>query len=83
MGGAETGKTLPGKIAEKRRHPQTDAIRVSGWVGLITLGVFWPLALIWAYTTTYSMRAAQALVEVEDASEEETEAKEEKEEVGA
>ena len=41
---------LPGRIAEKRKHPQADAIRVAGWIGLLTLGVLWPFALIWAYT---------------------------------
>jgi hypothetical protein len=41
---------LPGKIAAQRQHPQADAIRVAGWLGLITLGVLWPFALIWAYT---------------------------------
>ncbi len=41
---------LPGKIAAERGHPQADAINIAGWVGALTLGVFWPLALIWAYT---------------------------------
>lgn len=41
---------LPGKIAEGREHPQAEAIRVAGWLGLITLGLLWPFALIWAYT---------------------------------
>ncbi len=41
---------LPGKIAAGRGHPQQDAIRVAGWVGIIFGGVFWPLALIWAFT---------------------------------
>jgi hypothetical protein len=41
---------LPGRIAAKREHPQSDAIRVAGWIGLVTLGVVWPFALIWAYT---------------------------------
>lgn len=41
---------LPGKIAKQREHPQADAINVAGWVGAITFGVFWPLALIWAFT---------------------------------
>lgn len=40
---------LPGKIAVKREHPQADAIRIAGWLGIIT-GVVWVLALIWAYT---------------------------------
>jgi len=42
---------LPGKIAAERGHPQADAIRVAGWFGLLMLGLLWPLALIWAYTT--------------------------------
>ena len=40
---------LPGKIAAERGHPQADAVRVAGWLGLLMLGLFWPLALIWAY----------------------------------
>ena len=42
--------SLPGKIAANRRHPQADAIRVAGWLGLLTLGLLFPVALIWAYT---------------------------------
>lgn len=42
--------SLPGKIAGDRGHPQADAIRVAGWLGLLTMGLFFPLALIWAYT---------------------------------
>ena len=41
---------LPGQIATRRGHPQADAIRVAGWVGLVTLGLLWPVALIWAHT---------------------------------
>jgi hypothetical protein len=41
---------LPGKIASDRGHPQADAIRVAGWFGLLTLGLLYPFALIWAYT---------------------------------
>jgi len=41
---------LPGKIASQRGHPQVDAIRVAGWLGLLTLGLLWPFALIWAFT---------------------------------
>jgi hypothetical protein len=40
---------LPGRIAEQRAHPNADAVRVAGWLGLLTLGLLWPLALIWAY----------------------------------
>ena len=41
---------IPGNIASKRGHPQADAIMVLGWVGIVTLGLAWPIALVWAYT---------------------------------
>ena len=40
---------VPGRVAESRGHPQADAIKVAGWVGILLFGVLWPLALIWAY----------------------------------
>jgi len=40
---------LPGKIAAKREHPQVEAIRMAGWLGILT-GIIWILAVIWAYT---------------------------------
>ena len=43
---------LPGNIAKKRGHPQADAINVLGWIGVITLGVSWLIALVWAFTRT-------------------------------
>ena len=42
--------SLPGEIAARRRHSQAEAIRVAGWLGLLTLGLLWPFALIWAFT---------------------------------
>jgi len=46
---------LPGRIARKRGHPQADAIAVGGWIGLLFLGVLWPLVVIWAYSRPDSM----------------------------
>ena len=40
---------LPGKIAVKRGHPQAAAINVTSWLGVLTLGLLWPIALIWAF----------------------------------
>lgn len=40
---------LPGRIARQRNHPQQVAVNVAGWLGALALGVFWPLALIWAF----------------------------------
>lgn len=48
---------LPGKIATQRGHPQADAINVLGCIGVLTLGLAWPLALIWAYTRTAEQHA--------------------------
>ena len=56
---------LPGRIAERRGHPQADAIRVAGWFGLLTLGLLWPLALIWAYTRSPSGGDAELRESVE------------------
>ena len=40
---------LPGRIAARRGHPQAAAINICGWLGLLTLGILWPIPLIWAY----------------------------------
>jgi len=41
---------LPGKIARCRDHPQAEAINICGWLGIVTLGLAWPVAFVWAYT---------------------------------
>lgn len=59
---------LPGRIARERNHPQADAIRVLGWIGLVTLGAAWLVALVWAYTRPFgdaSLRARIAELEEE------------------
>lgn len=48
---------LPGKIAVQREHPQADAIRIAGWLGIVT-GIVWIVALIWAYTVDTSKGGA-------------------------
>jgi hypothetical protein len=40
--------SLPGSIAQKRHHPQADAVTALGWVGLLFV-VLWPVALTWAF----------------------------------
>jgi hypothetical protein len=42
--------SLPGNIARQREHPQADAISILGWIGIITLGVGWFVAVVWAYS---------------------------------
>ena len=51
---------IPGNIARKRGHPQADAIMALGWVGIITLGAAWPIALVWAYTRPQQQLSPQA-----------------------
>ena len=40
---------MPGEIARKRNHPQAQAITALGWIGLITMGIGWFVAIVWAY----------------------------------
>ena len=48
---------IPGIIAKKRGHPQSDAIMALGWIGVVTLGLAWPIALVWAYTRSGEQHA--------------------------
>ena len=40
---------MPGEIARKNNHPQARAITALGWIGLITMGIGWFVAIVWAY----------------------------------
>lgn len=67
---------LPGKIAKERGHPYAEAINVAGWLGmLLTAGLAWAAALVWALTAperdagdTASLEARVAEVERQLAS---------------
>lgn len=39
---------LPGNIARAADHPQAEAISILAWVGLLTAGVGWLVALVWS-----------------------------------
>lgn len=41
---------IPGNIAREADHPQAEAISYLAWIGLLTLGLGWFLALVWAKT---------------------------------
>ncbi len=56
---------IPGNIAKDREHPQADAIRVLGWIGIITLGLAWPFALVWAYTRSSNAQLSERIVSLE------------------
>ena len=49
---------LPEKIAHKRHHPQTDAIKTLCLLSLAFGGLLWPIAWLWAYTKPVLYRAA-------------------------
>ena len=41
---------IPGNMARAANHPQADAISLLAWIGLLTLGLGWFVALVWAKT---------------------------------
>ena len=41
---------LPEKIAERRGHPQADAIKTLCLLSLVFGGLLWPFAWLWAYS---------------------------------
>ena len=49
---------LPEKIAEKRHHPQKDAIHTLCLLSLVFGGLLWPLAWLWAYTKPAAYKLA-------------------------
>jgi hypothetical protein len=57
---------LPEKIAEKRHHPQKDAIQVLCLLSLVFGGLLWPIAWLWAYTRPTSSYLAYGTEKHED-----------------
>ena len=49
---------VPGNIARAAEHPQADAISMLAWIGLLTLGLGWLVALVWAKTKPVFSSAA-------------------------
>jgi len=49
---------LPEKIAEKRQHPQKDAIHTLCLLSLAFGGLLWPLAWLWAYARPVGYKLA-------------------------
>jgi hypothetical protein len=39
---------IPGNIAREAGHPQAEAISLLAWLGALTLGLGWFVALVWA-----------------------------------
>jgi CBS domain containing-hemolysin-like protein len=57
---------LPEKIAEKRHHPQKDAITTLCLLSLVFGGMLWPIAWLWAYTRPVGYRMAYGTDKHED-----------------
>ena len=51
---------MPGDIARKRNHPQAAAITALGWIGVITMGLGWFVAMVWAYYIPGNPEAADS-----------------------
>ena len=49
---------LPEKVAEKRHHPQRDAITTLCLLSLVFGGLLWPIAWLWAYTRPVGYKMA-------------------------
>jgi CBS domain containing-hemolysin-like protein len=57
---------LPEKVAEKRHHPQKDAIKTLCLLSLLFGGLLWPIAWIWAYTRPVLYKMAYGTEKHED-----------------
>jgi len=57
---------LPEKIAEKRHHPQKEAIKTLTILSLIFGGMLWPICWLWAYVRPTSYRAVYGTAKHED-----------------
>ena len=57
IGGFLYVHVLPELIAERRQHPQKDAIKVLCILSLFFGGMLWPFAWLWAYTRPTLHRA--------------------------
>jgi hypothetical protein len=49
---------IPEKIAEKREHPQANAIQALCLLSLVFGGLLWPFAMLWAVTKPVMFKAA-------------------------
>jgi hypothetical protein len=39
---------IPGDLAKKNNHRQVQAITTLAWLGVLTFGILWIVALVWA-----------------------------------
>jgi len=58
--------SLPGQIAQEKNHPQAEAINILGWIGILTLGVGWFAAIVWAYAKPPAAVNAELLSRIDE-----------------
>src|SRR5688572_16801655 len=56
---------MPEKIAERRGHPQAEAIKTLCLLSLVFGGLLWPLAWLWAYSRPVLYKMAYGTDRVE------------------
>ena len=56
---------MPEKIAERRGHPQADAIKTLCLLSLVFGGMLWPLAWLWAYSKPVMYKMAYGTDRIE------------------
>jgi hypothetical protein len=57
---------LPEKMAERRQHPQKEAIKTLTILSLVFGGMLWPICWLWAYVKPVSYRAVYGTFRHED-----------------
>ena len=65
---------LPSKIAEKRQHPQKEAIHAMCMVSRFSGGLFWPIAFVWAHLKPTIVPLSKEQVEAIAQAQKQTEA---------
>jgi hypothetical protein len=56
---------LPEKIAERRGHPQAEAIKTLCLLSLVFGGMLWPIAWLWAYSKPVLYKMAYGTDQIE------------------
>lgn len=49
---------IPGEVAQKNNHVQVRAINTLAWLGVLTFGILWIVALVWAQMKSQPTRSS-------------------------
>ena len=56
---------IPGKMARASNHPHAEAINYLAWIGVLTLGLGWFIALVWTQLRPATSELEQRVEELE------------------